>query len=155
MATINFANNDLIRFTLDEVREDYDVCIIDCSPGRFLIHDNIFHAADLLLIPNIPAPLSIYCNNMLMDSLKDKLPATNKVLSFYNMVQVHKNLHKQYLEERINNEQRMLNNYIPFYSEIELITLTRESIFHQQRPSKAHEYYQTLWLEIMERMQWN
>lgn len=154
MATINFANNDLIRVTLDEVRDDYDICVIDCSPGRFMIHDNVFHAADLLLIPNVPAPLSIYCNNMLMDSLQDKLPAMNKVLSFYNMVQVHKTLHKQYLEDRKEDNNRLLNNYIPFYSEIEMIALTRESIFHQQRPTRAQEYYFTLWTEICEKMQW-
>lgn len=136
------------------MKDDYDVCIMDCSPGRFLIHDNIFHAADLLLIPNIPAPLSVYCNTMLMDSLQDKLPIANKVLSFYNMVQVHKTLHRQYLEERKKDSARMLNNYIPFYTDIELITLTKESIFHQLKESKANAYYNTLWIEVCERMQW-
>lgn len=154
MATVNFANNDLIRVTLDEVRDDYDVCVIDCSPGRFMLHDNIFDASDLLLIPNIPAPLSVYCNNMLMEELQQKKPMEKKILSFYNMVQVHKNLHKQYLDQRSDEDAWMLNNYIPFYSEIELITLTRESLFHQQKPSRAHAYYHTLWMEICERMQW-
>src|SRR5439155_17668651 len=127
---------------------DYDICIMDCSPGRFILHDNIFNAADLLLVPNIPAPLSVYCNNMLMDSLQSKLPVLKKVLSFYNMVQVHKNLHKQYLDERKESAPWMLNNYIPFYTEIELITLTKESIFHQLKESRANIYYHTLWLEI-------
>jgi cellulose biosynthesis protein BcsQ len=154
MTTLSFGNNELIKQTLDEVEDDYDVCIMDCSPGRFLLHDNIFQAADLMLIPNIPAPLSIYCNNMLMEELQSKMTSMNKVLTFYNMVQVHKNLHRQYLETRKDDTARVLRNYIPFYSEIELITLTKESIFHQLKESKAHPYYQTLWLEICERMQW-
>jgi hypothetical protein len=91
---------------------------------------------------------------MLMDSLQDKLHIANKVLSFYNMVQVHKNLHKQYLDSRKDDSARMMNNYIPFYTEIELITLTKESIFHQLKECKANIYYHTLWLEICERMQW-
>jgi cellulose biosynthesis protein BcsQ len=153
MTTLNFGNNELIKMTLREVEDDYDVCIIDCSPGRFMLHDNIFSATDLLLIPNLPAPLSIYCNNMLMDSLQRDKSVVNKVLSFYNMVQVNKILHQQYLDNR-RHASWMLNNFIPFYADIELITLTKESIFHQSKECKAIVYYNNLWLEICERMQW-
>jgi chromosome partitioning protein len=154
MTALSFGNNELIKTTLSEVEDDYDVCIMDCSPGRFLLHDNIFHAADLLLIPNIPAPLSVYCNNMLMDTLQLNMPSLNKVLSFYNMVQINKILHRQYLENRNEGVDRVLHNYIPFYAEIELITLTKESIFHKLKESKANIYYHKLWVEICERMKW-
>ncbi len=153
MTTVTFGNNELIHRTLEEIEDDYDVCIMDCSPGRFLLHNNIFYAADLLLIPNLPAPLSIYCNNMLMDSLQQDPMIAKKVLSFYNMVQTHKILHKQYLDNR-KDASWMLDNYIPFYSEIEQIALTKESMFHQQKEYKANDYYHQLWLEICERMQW-
>ena len=154
MTAVNFGNNEIIKITLDQVEDDYDVCIMDCSPGRFILHDNIFHAADLLLIPNIPAPLSVYCNNMLMDTLQSKIPSMKKVLSFYNMVQIHKSLHRQYLDSRKEGADRVLHSYIPFYAEIELINLTRESIFHQLKESKANIFYYKLWMEICERMQW-
>lgn len=154
MTAINFDNHDLIKIILSEVEDDYDVCIMDCSPGRFIMHENIFHAANLLLVPNVPAPLSVYCNNMLMDSLRSNIILRNKTLSFYNMVQPHKNLHRHYLANRKEEPVRILNNFIPFYSEIELITHTKESIFHQLRESKAGIYYHNLWLEICERMQW-
>ena len=154
MTALNFGNNELIKITLDEVEDDYDVCILDCSPGRFMLHDNIFNASDLLLIPNLPAPLSIYCNNMLMDSLQGDQKLAKKTFSFYNMVQVHKILHKQYLDNR-KTASWMLDNYIPFYSDIELITLTKESIFHQARECKAITYYNNLWLELCDRMQWD
>ncbi|MBL7740027.1 MAG: ParA family protein [Chitinophagaceae bacterium] len=153
MTTVNFSNNELIKITLAEVEDDYDVCILDCSPGRFLLHNNVFNAADLLLIPNLPAPLSVYCNNMLMDTLQEDRSLAKKVLSFYNMVQVHKTLHKQYLDNR-KFASWMLDNYIPFYSDIELITMTKESLFHQPKECKAQGYYQTLWEEVCERMQW-
>jgi len=154
ITALNFINHELIKITLDEIEDDYDVCIMDCSPGRFMLHDNIFHTSDLLLIPNIPAPLSVYCNNMLMESLEGKIPLKNKMLSFYNMVQAHKNLHKHYLETRNEDAARILYNYIPFYAEIESITLSKESIFHQLKEFKTNIYYDKLWAEICERMQW-
>lgn len=155
ITTVDFINKNLIKVTLDEVRDDYDVCIIDCSPGRFQLHQNIFHASDLLLIPNIPAPLSVYCNNMLVDELQISLPVKTKILSFYNMVQAHKNLHKFYLGNRDETMGYLLNSYIPFYAEIEAITLKKESIFHQLKEFKTNMYYEKLWLEICERMQWD
>ena len=155
ITALNFINHDLMNITLDEVKDDYDVCIIDCSPGRFLLHDNIFKAADLLLIPNIPAPLSVYCNNQLIQELQAKHANKNKILSFYNMVQVNKNLHKHYLNTRADNGDYILLNYIPFYTEIETISVKKESIFHQLKEFKTNSFYEKLWMEICERMQWH
>jgi chromosome partitioning protein len=156
ITALNFVNHELIQLTLEEVKDDYDICIIDCSPGRFLLHDNIFHTANLLLIPNIPAPLSVYCNNMLVQELELelKLSGNKKLLSFYNMVQAHKNLHKYYLDHRSDDAVHMLQNYIPFYAEIESISLKKESIYHQLKNFKTNIYYDKLWEEICGRMEW-
>jgi chromosome partitioning protein len=154
ITALNFSNHDLIALTLDEVASDYDVCIMDCSPGRFLLHDNIFHASDLLLVPNVPAPLSVYCNNMLMHELERKKTVRSKVLSFYNMVQISKSMHKFYLGNRQTDVGHILQQYIPFYAEIESITLKKESIFHQLKEFKTNIYYEKLWAEICDILQW-
>jgi chromosome partitioning protein len=151
---LNFANNDLIKYVLSKVEDDYDVCIIDCAPGRFLLHDNIFKALDLLLIPNIPAPLSVYCNNMLINELKTKSIQKNKILCFYNMVQPHKNIHKYYLKNSGQQDDCILSNYIPFYAEIEAITLNKASTFQHLKEFKTNVYYDRLWQEICGRMSW-
>ncbi len=154
MTALNFANNDLFKTVLNEVKADYDVCLIDCAPGRFLLHDNIFKAIDLLLIPNIPAPLSVYCNNMLINELQTKVSDKNKIVCFYNMVQAHKNTHKFYLSDPDQKNDHILKNYIPFYAEIEAITLNKESIFQHIKEFKTNIYYQNLWQEVCSRMQW-
>ncbi len=154
VTALNFINNDLIKLTLDEVADDYDYCIMDCSPGRFLLHDNIFKTCDLLLVPNVPAPLSVYCNNLLLQELKLKTTSFKQVLSFYNMVQPQKVLHKFYLENRTNDDSCILENYIPFYAEIEAITLNKESIFHQIKGYKTNVFYENIWIEVCAKMGW-
>lgn len=156
LTALNYVNHELLQLTLKEVEDDYDICIIDSSPGRFLLHHNIFHAADLLLIPNIPAPLSVYCNNLLMQELELelKLSERKRMLSFYNMVQVNKNLHKYFLENSGSQKGQMLNSYIPFYAEIEAISLNKESIFHQLKNFKTNIFYDRLWSEICSVMHW-
>lgn len=71
------------------------------------------------------------------------------------MVQVNKKMHHQYVfgSKESSEGIRQLNNYIPFYSEIEQITATRQSIFHQLKAAKSNAYYQFLWQEICEKMQ--
>ena len=88
-----------------------------------------------------------------MDALQRDTLLASKVLSFYNMVQAHKTLHKQYLDNR-RDASWMLESFIPFYSDIELIGLTKESLFHHEKENKANSYYLSLWLEICRRMQW-
>ncbi|MBS1512087.1 MAG: AAA family ATPase [Bacteroidetes bacterium] len=154
ITALNFVNKELISTTLQEVEDDYDVCIIDCSPGRFLLHDNIFAACDLLLIPNIPAPLSVYCNNQLVQELENTVAMKSKIFSFYNMVQTGKTLHKFYLGNTKETYGKILRNYIPFYAEIESISLSKASIFHQLKEFKTIAFYTNLWTEICDQLQW-
>ena len=48
----------------------------------------------------------------------------------------------------------MLDNFIPFYMDIELIGYTKQSLFHQDKEYKANIHYFNLWLEICNRMHW-
>ena len=43
-----------LRFILDECREDYDYCIIDCNPGMTMLTVNALVAADDVIIPLVP-----------------------------------------------------------------------------------------------------
>lgn len=156
MTALSYTNFEIIDLALHELKDDFDVCIVDCPPGKSLLHENVFRAMDLMVVPNIPAPLSIYCNEMLLELLSKISNLRMSVLSFYNMVQVNKKMHHQYVfgSKESSEEIRQLNNYIPFYSEIEQITATRQSIFHQLKAAKSNAYYQFLWQEICEKMQW-
>ncbi len=156
MTALSYTNFEIIDLALHELKDDFDVCIVDCPLGKSLLHENVFRAMDLMVVPNIPAPLSIYCNEMLLELLNKISNLRMSVLSFYNMVQVNKKMHHQYVfgSKESSEGIRQLNNYIPFYSEIEQITATRQSIFHQLKAAKSNAYYQFLWQEICEKMQW-
>lgn len=155
ITALSFLNHDLIKETLKEIEDDYDFCLIDCSPGKFFLHDNIFTASDLILVPNIPSPLSVYCNNIILESIDEKVWKGRTILGFYNMVQVQKNIHKFFLQQVYDRPGNMLHNYIPFYAEIENITYNKESIFHQLKQAKTSSYYESLWKEICSKMNWS
>jgi chromosome partitioning protein len=150
LTRVHFFNNEAFGYMLNKVRDDYDICIIDCPPGRFAIHDNVFKCASAVLVPNIPAPLSVYCSDLLNNTFQKF--TTTKVLNFFNMVQVRKNLHKTYMSTAFNAQQ--LTTYIPFYTEIETITHNKESIFHKLKNAKSITFYEDLWEEVCDKMNW-
>lgn len=43
-----------LRFILDQCKEDYDYCIIDCNPGMTMLTINALVAADDVIIPLVP-----------------------------------------------------------------------------------------------------
>lgn len=53
MDSLNLNHIDL-RFILDECREEYDYCIIDCNPGMTMLTINALVAADDVIVPLIP-----------------------------------------------------------------------------------------------------
>ncbi len=155
ITTLNFINHDLIDITLNEVKDDYDVCVLDCSPGRFLLHENIFKAVNLILIPNTPTPLSVYCTGLFMQEINTNIKTKNKVHCFFNMVEVKKSLHRNYLNAKNYTYNNILKNYIPFYSDIEAINYNKTSIFHDLKESKSNIYYWKLWMEICDKLHWD
>ena len=44
---------------LDSVADDYDIVFLDCPPSISLVSENVLHASDILLVPLIPATLSL------------------------------------------------------------------------------------------------
>ena len=48
-----------LRMILDPLRNEYDLIILDCPPTINIVAENIFNAADHLLVPLIPTTLSV------------------------------------------------------------------------------------------------
>ena len=56
-----------LRRMLAPLAADYDLVILDCPPSASLVSEAIFSAADLLLVPLIPATLSQRTYDQLLD----------------------------------------------------------------------------------------
>ena len=84
-----------LRKLLGALTPDYDRIILDCPPGLGEISDQIFRAADLLVVPVMPAPLALRTLDQVEEHLAEvrgkKAPALLPVLS---MVDRRKGLHR-------------------------------------------------------------
>ena len=74
---------------------------LDCPPSISLVSENVFRAADALLVPLIPTTLSIAHASSSSTPSSTSNPGRKKhqVMAFFSMVDNRKNLHRELAEE--------------------------------------------------------
>jgi chromosome partitioning protein len=131
-----------------KLRELYDVLFLDCPPGISLLSENVLRAADAIIVPLIPSPLSV----RMLVQLKDFLVANDWVdmtlLPFFSMVDRRKALHHEFIANTREQFPGMLKTEIPYWSEIERMTLRRGPLPAYAPRSEGASVYAALWSEV-------
>ncbi len=126
----------------------YDLILLDCPPNITLLSENIFYAADLILVPIIPSTLSIRTYNQLLDFFKQEKIKRSKLVPFLSMVEKRKKLHSDIAEELLSHDKRFLKTIIPYSANIEKMGILRKPIVAETKHSAAKQAYVELWQEI-------
>ena len=136
-----------IKSAIAAIKDNYDIVIIDCPPGLSVLHDNIFHAADWVIIPNIPTTLSMRSYDIVQDYFKQNNLDESKIKSFFSMVDHRKNMHNELLNEQHKNKV-FLKNYIPYLSDVEKMGHHFAPVPAYAGSSYAAQCYRDLWKEL-------
>ena len=138
-----------LKGILKQLENEYDFVFIDCPPGFSALSENIFNAADIVLMPIIPTTLSIRTYNMVKDYFKEKDLDIKKMMCFFTMTDLRKNLHNEIMEE-LYKDKRFFQNYIPYLSDVEKMGIHKAPIMEFANSSYASGCYRELWTEIKE-----
>lgn len=128
--------------------DEYDLVILDCPPSINLLSENIFRAADFILVPLIPTTLSEHAHHQLVSFFASKRYDLVKIHAFLSMVDRRKKLHRDLTQSLRTEFSGMLQCVIPYASEVERMGLHREPVGSFAPRSKAALSYQQLWAEI-------
>ena len=139
-----------LRKLLKSLDDDYDVAFLDCPPSISLVSENVFQAADILLVPTIPSTLSLLTFNQIMKFCKENNLDDLLVIPFFSMVDVRKQLHRLIVEKPPKTLAGMLNTTIPYASDIERMGLNRAALASYAPKCRAALAYESLWAEIKE-----
>jgi chromosome partitioning protein len=137
-----------IKEALEEVQNDYDIVFLDTQPALNLEAENIFSAADLILVPVIPSTLSIQTLQLVRRYFNKNDLNLKKLWVFFSLVDRRKKLHIQTMEEVAGRESNILQSAIPYSSSVEKMGITREPMLVHSRKSKAAAAYLDLWREL-------
>ncbi|MEN8131349.1 MAG: AAA family ATPase [Pseudomonadota bacterium] len=141
-----------LRKLLKPLEDEYDHVFLDCPPSISLVSENVFQAADALLVPIIPTTLSLRTLTQLNRFLEHNSLNNLTLLPFFSMVDRRKTLHREVVEQLPKERPELLSSPIPNASDVERMGLRREAVAAFAHTSIATQAYEALWEEIKGRM---
>jgi len=133
---------------LGSLRDEYEYAFLDCPPNITIVAENIFHAADHLLVPIIPTTLAVRSFAQLLLFFKKKNYNRKKIFAFFSMVESRKLLHRESMAFVDSRFKRVLQTRIPYSAEIERMGIHREPVPAFSPHSPAAAAYRSLWEEL-------
>jgi cellulose biosynthesis protein BcsQ len=137
-----------IRRLLRPLDDEYDVVFLDCPPSISLLSENVLHAVDTLLVPMIPATLSVRTLDQLVSFVRDFDGRQPQVCSFFSMVDRRKRLHCELVDHLGTERRGILSTVIPALSIVEQMAEQRAPVTAFAPHSQAAQCYEALWREV-------
>jgi cellulose biosynthesis protein BcsQ len=133
---------------LKSVEDDYDIVILDCPPSVSLVSENVLHASDTLLVPLVPATLSLRTLDQLTRFVADSEGSKPEVVAFFSMADRRKRLHRDVINTIPRDRTRIADTVIPALSIIEQMAERRAPVPAFAPTSRAALCYEELWAEV-------
>jgi cellulose biosynthesis protein BcsQ len=148
-----FSNsNHRMKQVLARFNGEYDYIFLDCPPNITLASENVFEAADLILVPMIPTTLSLLTYRKLSRFFNDSGLDNRKLVPFLSMVESRKRMHRDTIKEIMAAQVNLMNAYIPYNAEVEQMGYHRAPLAHYRPTSAGAAAFANLWQEIRNRI---
>lgn len=134
------------------VARRYDYLFFDCPPSLSLLSENVFTAADALLVPLIPTTLSIRSLHQLREFLDGWDGRPPRLLPFFSMVDRRKRLHKELVAELSAARVGVLTSVIPAASAVEQMGPHQAPVATFAPRTAPARAYAAMWSEITGRL---
>ncbi len=148
LASLKKRTNRLKKI-LKGLNKEYDFVILDCPPSISHLSESVFYASNIVIVPVIPTTLSERTFGQLIDFFKDKKLSEKKIVPFFSMVQIQKNMHKSTIETLRGEYKRFLKSTIPYSSDVEKMGEYRAPVDTYARSRPANKAYFDLWKELV------
>ncbi len=137
---------------LRPLSQAYDYVFLDCPPSISLVSENIFRAAEGLLLPLIPTTLSLRTYQQLLDFLQGHRITGLELMPFFSMVDRRKRMHLEVMKNLPDEHGELLKAQIPYASDVEKMGIHRMPVQAFAPKSVAAGCYRALWLEMQRRL---
>jgi cellulose biosynthesis protein BcsQ len=137
---------------LEPLAADYDYVFLDCPPAISLASESVFDAADVLLVPLIPSPLSVRMLDQLQGFLAAEVSHGPRILAFFSMTDGRKRLHRDLIAELQATSASILRSAVPAASDVERMAVERAAVTEYAPHGRAARAYGELWAELRGRL---
>jgi chromosome partitioning protein len=134
------------------LREIYATLLLDCPAGISLLSENVLRAADAIIVPLVPTPLSLRMLVQLYDFVAREGWTDLVLLPFFSLVDRRRSLHLELIAQARAQFPQILATEVPYWSEIERMSVRRVPVPASAPGGAAALLYRRLWAEIRERL---
>ncbi len=120
----------------------------DCPPSLSPSVEHLLTRSDLILVPIIPSPLSIRAIEQVVAFFESKKHSPQKLIGFFNQVDLRRNVHKEALANSAQMPIPMLKTWIPYDSAAEQMSEKQAPLMSYATRGRAYDGYIKLWKEI-------
>jgi len=131
-----------------EVGEGYQRIILDCPPTLSLVAENVFRAADKILVPVVPTTLSERTYDQLKEFFDQSDFKQKKLRPFFSMVESRKRMHADTMALMRAREKRMLYTSIPYSARVEAMGEHQKPLLDFAPKHKSGVAFIELWQEV-------
>lgn len=147
----------VLKEKLEEVKDDYDICIIDTSPSLNILVVNALCAADFAFIPLSSKYFSLQGLGQTLESIRKvqkRLSPSLKILGIAFVIYDGRASLSKEVVEKVRNEYSgyFLHSKINQNVRIEEAQVLRKSIFDYQMKDRGAVQYEELSKEILSKM---
>ena len=144
-------SEDRLSRVLTGLVDDFDLVILDCPPGLSLLSVNIVRAADIVLVPVVPSPLSLRTLDQVVE-LTSQQGAGASVVAFLSMVDRRRALHRDVVELLQGRYADMAKTVIPNSALVERMGQRRRPVVASAPASPVAAAFRDLWAEVSARL---
>jgi chromosome partitioning protein len=134
------------------LRELYATLFLDCPAGISLLSENVLRAADAIIVPLVPTPLSLRMLVQLYQFIAREGWTDLVLMPFFSLVDRRRSLHAELIAEARAQFPQILATEVPDWSEIERMSVRRVPLTASAPNSPAALLYRELWAEVRERL---
>ncbi|RLA58689.1 MAG: ParA family protein [Epsilonproteobacteria bacterium] len=141
-----------LKKTISLLKDQYDLIILDCPPSINLLAENIFNAADVILVPVIPTTLSERTLSQLLDFFKQNDYSRKIIHPFFSMAQRSNKFHLNMIKTMEKTYPCFLNTLIGFSVAIEKMGIQREPALCYAGKNSLAQDYRYLFNEVINKL---
>jgi len=134
------------------LRELYATLFLDCPAGISLLSENVLRAADAIIVPLVPTPLSLRMLVQLYEFIAREGWTDLVLMPFFSLVDRRRSLHAELIAEARAQFPHILATEVPYWSEIERMSVRRVPLPASAPQSAAALLYAQLWAEVRGRL---
>lgn len=147
----------VLRRALERIADDYELIVLDCPPGFSLLTINALVAADGVLVPVTPEPLSVDALDNLLGSIervRARMRARARVMGLVLSLVEPQRKGGREVADRIRAEfrDRMFHTEIRWMTGLAEAPEARQTIFERAPKSLAADAFRRLAGEVLHRL---